>query len=515
MFQLKTTPFGSLGPFQPVAPDLYASASGRFHVLGSGEIGGKGLGLAALDQAQQLLEGFDTPRTLVVSDTWWGLDNQSVEAPSGIDTFNPNKVTPLLNTIRDLGLASSPLAIRSSSLIEDLPGHPAAGLFHSDFHGISLDSIESQRVFLNKLLSVLNSAYTPKARKHWAQQGYTSIPPLPVIIQEVAAAPQDANAQYVMPLIAGISNGSLQQAVRIKAVIGLGIAAVEEQNKGVSYSFPVLKEKHGVSPRGYTVEGSHNTNEFWVIDRVSGEAVKTNSEALPEFKAQVSVGLSHSIQTAHSIATLHKGLELLLKHPLDLEWSVPDAQHITMLQARPILPRNLVIRPKINPAQTLLESANVLGYGDHVYQQALLVSIAPSRFARGQFEKIIQKFPNTFIIYVTKVAQMFTSNELEEYFLPSTDSIVVVDLNSDSHFVHPLSHFSLNCEESGQLVIYTDELMHDKLIRHSLDPIDLFPHSYSTSNRVLLYRFKQPLRVSGDSGANWSVISVDPEESMP
>lgn len=513
MVVLGSNVFGLSAGFTMVSPGLYGSPSGNFHVLGSGHIGGKGDGLIFLDQARQEVTGYDTARALVVSHDWFGIAEQPLGNANPLAFLDDTKLATLFDTIEGLKL-SGKLAIRASAQVEDMRGNPAAGVFGTEFHGRPLNDADSKRAFIAKLISVCNSAYTERAQRHWRQQGYSAIPPVPVIIQDVVGAAPASHSYYFFPLIAGVSNGAFHTKVRVRTVLGMGGSAVDAEGLGTLHSLPILEGGQRVYHDQNRHEGRLNDADTRVLDVRSGDMVRLRgADAKNIFSDHIFENVFYNMPDSQmAVAGLNLAFERMLGCPVDLEWASADLKTLSLLQSREVQKRPPVKKPDPSSADILVESSNVFGFGSKTFTTVICARCAHGSPDKSLIEDLTKRYPHSLIVYATEVVYPNTYQQIEERIFPHTDTLVLHDLTSE-HWSPVLSHFDLNCEEVGKILVHTSRGFGEEIYERGTI-VEEHQGGFFSGGTFTVYQLNRPLVVAGDSEFEWGMVYWSPEGTM-
>ncbi|MCP4680225.1 MAG: histidine kinase [Deltaproteobacteria bacterium] len=229
-------------------------ASSGFMRIGSGSLGGKGRGLAfmysLLEQSKAVEKSADlnifVPPTVVVAtgvfdeimlrteltDVAFGESSDEEIARVFIETDLPEKVLESLRTF--LGRAHYPLAVRSSSLLEDASYQPFAGLYRTYMIPNNHEDIEVRLLQLTDAIKlVYASTFYANARSYIVSTpNRLEEEKMAVVIQQVVGR---RRGNYVYPDIAGVvrsynfypMDGMRPEEGVASVVLGLGKAVVD------------------------------------------------------------------------------------------------------------------------------------------------------------------------------------------------------------------------------------------------------------------------------------------------
>ncbi len=499
---------GRSGNSGSVLPRRTALGSGRsrVYVLDSTEsVGGKASGLLALDRYRTA--EYDVPRATVPDANFFEIAPRPLVNPRMIGTLPLHKLNQLFDAIKDFGY---PIAIRSSSQVEDSEGSVAAGIFKTKFHGSPIVTAESRLRFEEKLLAVLNSAYTPKAITYWTRRGFTHIPQIPVVIQEVVGEPS-ADGRYFLPVLSGIINTSLSNTVRVSTVLGLGVTAVSEEGLGLLHRVPKFMPTDQVE---IPAEGSLNRSEIACIDLHTGDlvhlrgreterlfpgdALSVIQNAFPSLQvklAKIAIELENRIN-------MYKGT----KSALDLEWAT-DWNDTWLVQMRPIERRAAQKKPLVTEKDVVLDSQDVVGYGSREFRQIVYVRSSYGDTTPETIKALRAEFPDSLLIYDTSLFHFFTSKTITESIMPFIDAVVIIDRTSDQHKNGTgLQHVALNVAEEGKVLIYTGNAdFMPRVAQRARSANIIKPGTFST-DEITVYEYARPLRVAADDEGKWGVV---------
>jgi len=502
--------YGNLGVYRQIRSGLYRSASERIHLLGSESVGGKGEGLLVLDNQKQA--GFDLPRLLIICSDFFSLPHQQSAGVVPIATLKAEKVSELIDTINGLNFPAA-LAIRSSAAVEDQVGGTGAGKFATEFHALALDTAESRQRFTAKLLTVCNSAYAPEAVQYWQKHGYTEIPPISVVIQEVVGSKWAYAPQYFMPAVSGIVNTASRRIVRVSTVLGLGLAAVGDAGLGTLHKLPILSDGKSVYHNMGHYFGKLNGNNIFCLDLTAGNAVNLLEQAaldnFPEKEVKNLRWRFPDIQMA--LAELGLGFERGFGNPFDLEWASRDGQDISLVQIRPIKKKDVIARPVVDPGDIIIQSRQVVGYGEKTFDHVIYIS---SRYySEEEVKNLTAKYPKSLIILATQVVEGFgdygTGKAIAKRLFPYTEAVIVLD--SAEHMRGTgLQHLALDCADEGKILIYLDRESSGnnifKKIRMKTKMVKGRSAGGMFDSTMEAYKFKRPVRLAADDEFDWGMV---------
>lgn len=377
--------------------------------IGDGELGGKGNGLVRLtgliselagsDENRPFVDAVAFPKTFFVTTSIFrdfvkfnALEKAIFEVETGASQdydglrekflagrFSDDARRLFSQVLEDI---SSPLAVRSSSLLEDQKGASFAGKYESVFVGNQGDVKARMEELLSAVKSVFASTYNPNALTYRGKHGFTKDKEeMAVLIQEVVGT---AFKNYYLPAAAGVGfsqNGYCwnkeinKKDGLVRLVFGLGTRAV-----GRGYVCLFSPPKPLMRPEGTDVNNIQKCSQkkVDVIDLASGtlksvhfrELIGDGFNCYPGSQAMVSLrdgnylyrpisnlwdtqhipvltmngALSNSwmgLHLAQTIGWLLKEIEKGLGCPIDMEFAVnidsaTAVAKIFLLQTRPL-----------------------------------------------------------------------------------------------------------------------------------------------------------------------------------
>ncbi len=459
-----------------------------------------------LDQSAAQITGYRLPeRTLVVCDDFFGIPRHLVADPRPLEGLSAEKVAELFDVMEKMRF-SPVVAIRSSTLIEDQLGRPAAGKFHTDFFGKALTTPESKSAFVRKLLGVINSSYTGEGLAHWKNCGHSEIPPMAVIIQEVVGKSWQYVPQYFFPAVAGIVNTAYRKSVRIAVVVGLGGSAVSSEGMGLLYKLPILEGGERIYHNMNHSTGKLNLDDIHCIDLLSGDLVRLKGTDADELSIKEVLKDQHWFFPPVDPGEVAIALERQAGHALDIEWASQDGRELTLVQARPISKRAVIPRPNIAPENILLETRQVDGFGEREFSHAILFDYSFGSPNHNIIMKLLEKYPHSLVVYGTTIAWYATREQIFERIFPYTDVLVVKDLE---HFHTPrgtgLQHIFTELTETGKITLITQEEMWDALNDHG-KIIDKVEDPIHPDSDFKVFEFDSPLKVAADDEHDWGMV---------
>ena len=285
----------------------------------------------------------------------------------------PLEFTKALAIVLD-DVGDVPLIVRSSSLLEDLPGSAFCGKYKSLFLGNHGTKEERLAALMDAIAEVYASLFGPDPTEYRAERGLLDVhEEMGIMIQEVVG---QAVGKYFLPVCSGVafSNNEFRWSARIKRedglirlVPGLGTRAVDR----VADDYPVLiapgqpnlrvnvtaDEVLRYSPKHVDLINLE-TNAFETVDAaellryagaeypqirnmvslVSHDGIEPLIGPLPDFSAQDAIftfeGLTRTTPFVGRIRELLNLLQSKLGTPVDIEFAY-NGQDLYLLQCRP------------------------------------------------------------------------------------------------------------------------------------------------------------------------------------
>ncbi|MBI5700156.1 hypothetical protein HZC35_07640 [Candidatus Saganbacteria bacterium] len=498
--------YGNFGQFPKVENRWHKSPSGRIHLLGEERIGGKTEGLLFLDRSTVQVPGYQLPeRTLVVCNDFFGIGRRPVDNPLPVEGLGAEKLAELFDVMEKMKF-SPVVAVRSSALIEDQLGWPGAGKFHTDFFGKALTSPEAKSAFIQKLLGVINSSYTGEGLAHWKSCGFSEIPPMEVIIQEVVGNSWQYAPRYFFPAVAGIVNTAYRKSVRISVVVGLGVSAVSSEGLGLLYKLPILEGGKRVYHNMNHSTGKLNLDDVSCIDLSSDNMIRLRGPEADKLSVKELLKGQDWFFPPIDPGEMALALERQCGQALDIEWASRDGRELTMVQARPINKRAIIARPEIATEKIILETDQVDGVGEREFSHAILFDHPFGSPNRNLIKNLLAKYPNSFVVYGTNIARSITQEQIFERILPFTDVLVIKDLESYHMHGTGLQHIFLELVETGKIILFTRKGMfdgfnnHGKIVETVMDPIGLPDGDFK------VFQFNSPVKVAVDDEHDMGMV---------
>ena len=236
-----------------------------FSRLGKGSIGGKARGLAFLNnilQKYNLYEEWEdvhvmVPRTLVISTDWFDrfikenglkyvIDSDMSDDELLSEFVSSNLPKELLESLRAfIKVVRKPLAVRSSSLLEDSYHQPFAGVYSTYMLPRTEHTDQQLRLLSKAIKSVYASVYFTAAKSYVVSSGNViSEEKMAIVIQEVCGSEDQG---YFFPTVSGVARSvnfypvgheTAEDGI-VKIAYGLGKAVVDgEQVLRFSPKYP-------------------------------------------------------------------------------------------------------------------------------------------------------------------------------------------------------------------------------------------------------------------------------------
>ncbi len=203
--------------------DTYASYI-QFARLGDGSLGGKARGLSFLNNLVQRAElrhrweglTVSVPRTIVITTDWFDefilenglqnvIDNPDLSDDDILSEFVASRLPmPLVEQLRTyIETVTTPLAVRSSSKLEDSNFQPFAGIYSTYMIPAVEDRNQMLRLLVKAIKSVYASVYYALARNYiQTTENLLSEEKMAVIIQDICGTAHDG---LFYPMLSGVA----------------------------------------------------------------------------------------------------------------------------------------------------------------------------------------------------------------------------------------------------------------------------------------------------------------------
>ena len=274
----------------------------RFTVIGTGSLGAKAYGLARLSRLleTQIAPSFaatmriDIPLlTVIATDQFDRFMEQNKLLETARSRLSDSALTmaflkadlpaALVRALRAfLTQVRTPLAIRSSSLLEDTMGEPFAGVYATRMAPNNHPSLEDRlQSLMRDIKYVYASTYMKKAKDYLSAVGrHSHEEKMAVIIQEVVGT---SHGERFYPHLSGVARShnfyplglARPEDGVVELALGLGKTVVED---GIAWSYsPAFPH---VSPPYNTVRDllKQTQKEFWAIDMTGSPTAPTSTE---------------------------------------------------------------------------------------------------------------------------------------------------------------------------------------------------------------------------------------------
>ena len=403
-----------LGVVAKFSPETYNDAI-WFASLGNGSLGGKARGLAFLNNMLQKYNLYNewegvrvlVPKTLVITTEYFsrfikenGLkyvinselgDNEILS--EFVASTLPKELTDALRIfIRN---CPKPLAIRSSSKLEDSYYQPFAGVYSTYMIPHTENEDQQLRLLTKAIKSVYASVYFAASRRYIsAAAGVVAEEKMAIVIQEICGSNQQG---YWLPTISGVArsvhfypvgNEKAEDGV-VKIAYGLGKAVVDGEQV---LSFSPAKPKHALQTSTPQNIMSDTQNVVMALDLQPERFITSVDDSVniarlsledcasfPSFRKIVSTWDRDNMRMVDSAFPLPKIISRLLeiaKAEMKCNVEIEFAVDMDVPEDSPIVFNVLQIRPistdtryaevdwdKIDDSGAFLTSSNALGIG--------------------------------------------------------------------------------------------------------------------------------------------------------
>jgi hypothetical protein len=438
---------GVVADFSQENYDRYSN----FVRIGEGSLGGKGRGLAFLDHVlkrhPEMNEVGDVrvmvPRTVVVCTDVFDRfmeDNNLFEVALS-DVSDEDIVQQFLkgdfreevrkNLSCYLKVVQGPVAIRSSSLLEDAHYQPFAGIYATYMIPYREDKEEMLRLLLNAIKSVYASVYRKDSKAYIeATSNVIDEEKMAVVLQEVAGTHHD-NLFY--PDVSGVLRSlnfypvgyeEVEEGV-VNMAFGLGKYVVDG---GQTLRFSPFHPEHVLQLSELDLALRETQTSFYAMD-LNADLVFSSDESMGLVKMTVrkadKLGLLNNVASTYNpydqriydgvqeggrklitfanylkynkkplveiLKMVKKVGEDEMRRPVEIEFAfVPETSIFYLLQIRPIVDSNQALQEdlaKADESTMLLKSTQVLGHGimDDVYD---VIYVKTEHYSRLDNEKI-------------------------------------------------------------------------------------------------------------------------------
>ncbi len=420
----------ALGVVARYSPDTYNDTI-WFARCGDGAMGGKGRGLAFLNHMLQKHDLYDkwpelrvyVPRTMVITTEYFDqfIQENGLQYVINADLSDEEILSEFVSAMLPLDLREAlqhfirvtdkPLAIRSSSKLEDSYYQPFAGVYSTYMIPHTENEDQQLRLLSKAVKSVYASVYFAAARGYITSTGNVlSEEKMAIVLQEVCGE-QEGN--YFFPVISGVARSINFYPVGkekpedgiVKIAYGLGKAVVDgEQVLRFSPKYPknvmqtstvdlAMRETQqsmlalSLSPEKFktSIDDAINLERFPIHDCDRFESLKLIASTFdrenmrivdscfPDGPRIVTFAPQLKFNTfplPEIIRTLLEIAALEIKCPVEIEFAVNlecDPQIFHVLQIRPISSDSLTAKvdwDKIDETDAFLRSGSALGVGE-------------------------------------------------------------------------------------------------------------------------------------------------------
>ena len=419
----------ALGVVAKYAPETYNDTI-WFARCGNGAMGGKGRGLAFLNHMLQKHDLYDkwpqlrvlVPRTMVITTDYFDrfIHDNGLQYVINADLSDEEILSEFVAAMLPLDLrdalrhfirvAHRPLAVRSSSKLEDSYYQPFAGVYSTYMIPHTENEDQQLRMLSKAVKSVYASVYYAASRGYIVSTGNVpSEEKMAIVLQEVCGEPE---GNYYFPVISGVARSVNFYPVGkekpedgiVKVAYGLGKAVVDgEQVLRFSPKYPknvlqtstvdlAMRETQqsmlalSLSPEKFktSIDDAVNLERFPIHDCEQFESLKMVASTFdrenmrivdscyPSGPRIITFAQQLKFNTfplADIVRTLLDIAQQEIKCPVELEFAVNlecDPQIFHVLQIRPISADSLSAKVDWNTVDTrdaFLRSGNALGVG--------------------------------------------------------------------------------------------------------------------------------------------------------
>lgn len=419
----------ALGVVAKYASDTYNDTI-WFARCGDGAMGGKGRGLAFLNHMLQKYDLYDhwpevrvfVPRTMVITTDYFDkfIHDNGLQYVINADLTDEEILSEFVAAMLPLELrealrhfirvAQRPLAVRSSSKLEDSYYQPFAGVYSTYMIPNTENEDQQLRMLSKAVKSVYASVYFAASRGYIVSTGNVpSEEKMAIVLQEVCGEPE---GEYYFPVISGVARSINFYPVGkekpedgiVKIAYGLGKAVVDgEQVLRFSPKYPknvlqtstvdlAMRETQqsmlalSLSPERFKTSvddavnleriALHDCNQFDSLKLIAStydrENMRIVDSCYPDGPRIITFAPQLKFNTFPLTAIIQQLLDIAqkeIKTPVEIEFAVNlehDPQIFHVLQIRPISADSLTAKvawEKIDESHPLLRSTNALGTG--------------------------------------------------------------------------------------------------------------------------------------------------------
>ena len=419
----------ALGVVAKYSPDTYNDTI-WFARVGEGPMGGKGRGLAFLNHVLQKNDLYDrwenirvlVPRTMVLTTEFFDkfIHDNGLQYVINADLTDEELLSEfvaaalpsaLIQALRHfIKVTNKPLAVRSSSKLEDSYYQPFAGVYSTYMIPHTENEDQQLRLLTKAIKSVYASVYYAASRGYITSTGNVlSEEKMAIVLQEVCGEPE---GNYYFPVISGVARSINFYPVGkekpedgiVKVAYGLGKVVVDgEQVLRFSPKYPknvmqtstidlAMRETQqsmlalNLNPEKFktSIDDAVNLERFPIHECGQFESLKLIASTYdrenmrivdscyPDGPRIVTFAPQLKFNTfplAEIIRSLLEMAQEEIKCPVEIEFAVnleSDPQIFHVLQIRPISADSLTAKvewDKIDESGALLRSGNALGVG--------------------------------------------------------------------------------------------------------------------------------------------------------
>ncbi len=568
---------GVVAVFQKGRFDYYSN----FARIGQGSLGGKGRGLAFIDsiiKRNPVCDNLDgvtisIPRTVVlctdIFDEFMEVNNLYPLALSDISdeqilqAFLQAKLPERL--IEDFfalfEVINTPLAIRSSSLLEDSHYQPFAGIYSTYMVPLRTDKYEMLRMLSDAIKGVYASVFYADSKAYMtATSNVIDQEKMAVIIQEVVGKEHNG---YYFPSFSGVGrslnyypiNEETPEDGVAEIAVGLGkyivdggkalrfsprhpdkVLQTSELNLALRdtqtqfYALPVNRDQ-----LDFSVDDSFNINRLKIQDFANTGALKymvSTYDPLDQVIRDTEEGKGRRVVTfanmlSHNAFPLAKVVEFMLDkgqtemmRPVEIEFAgIVDEKgamkgHVYWLQIRPIVERKNLVDENVmslTDERVILRSNTALGHGN-VENVDTIVYIRPESFNSAnnlavarEIEKINRNFTAQGEGYVLIGPGRWGSSDpalgIPVKWPDISQARVIVEASLSNYRIEPSqgTHFFHNLTSFGVGYFTINPASADGV--YDIDYLNALPADYE-SEAVRIVKFSKPLAIgiNGMSG---------------
>ena len=419
----------ALGVVAKYSPETYNNTI-WFARCGSGAMGGKGRGLAFLNHMLQKYDLYDkwpevrvlVPRTLVITTDYFDqfIHDNGLQYVINADLTDEEILSEFVAAMLPLELRDAlrhfirvskrPIAVRSSSKLEDSYYQPFAGVYSTYMIPQTLNEDQQLRMLSKAVKSVYASVYFAASRGYIVSTGNVpSEEKMAIVLQEICGEPE---GNYYFPVISGVARSINFYPVGkekpedgiVKIAYGLGKAVVDgEQVLRFSPKYPknvlqtstvdlAMRETQqsmlalSLNPERFktSVDDAinleripiHDCGQFESLKLIAStydrENMRIVDSCYPDGPRIVTFAPQLKFNTFPLTAIIRELLDIAqqeIKAPIEIEFAVNlehEPQIFHVLQIRPISADSLnanVEWEKIDEEGAFLQSGNALGVG--------------------------------------------------------------------------------------------------------------------------------------------------------